>query len=86
MWTPDPSQIITAQQRESEALESAWAALRADRDKRIAASDWVILRNLETSDPVPQAWLDYRQALRDLPENTDDPASPIWPEAPSGAF
>ena len=35
--------------------------------------------------PTPEArqvWLDYRQALRDLPANTEDPANPIWPTRP----
>lgn len=82
MWTPDASQIISAAQREAEALDAAWAALRAERDRRIAASDWVILRNLETSEPVPVEWLEYRQALRDLPENTVDFANPEWPTLP----
>ena len=35
------------------------------------------------SDEVRQAWLDYRQALRDLPVNTEDPENPVWPVAPS---
>ena len=30
-----------------------------------------------------QAWLDYRQALRDLPANTEDPSSPVWPQEPT---
>ena len=36
--------------------------------------------------PTPearQAWLDYRQALRDLPSTTEDPANPVWPTAPT---
>ena len=28
------------------------------------------------------AWSNYRQALRDLPANTDDPANPTWPTKP----
>lgn len=35
--------------------------------------------------PTPearQAWLDYRQALRDLPANTEDPVNPVWPTRP----
>ena len=35
--------------------------------------------------PTPearQAWLDYRQALRDLPANTEDPENPVWPVPP----
>jgi len=29
-------------------------------------------------------WMDYRQALRDLPANTTDPANPDWPVKPGG--
>ena len=28
-------------------------------------------------------WLDYRQALRDLPTVTEDPANVVWPVQPS---
>ena len=31
---------------------------------------------------IQQAWFDYRQALRDLPANTADPSSPVWPTPP----
>ncbi|WP_417585154.1 phage tail assembly chaperone [Pelagibacterium sp.] len=74
---PDP-----AQEPEPPTMEDLWLWLRSARNQRLTASDWVILRNLETSEPVPQAWLDYRQALRDLPDNTIDPVDPDWPEVP----
>jgi hypothetical protein len=32
---------------------------------------------------VQQSWFDYRQALRDLPSTTEDPANPVWPTAPT---
>lgn len=32
---------------------------------------------------VQQTWFDYRQALRDLPTATEDPANPVWPPVPS---
>jgi hypothetical protein len=32
---------------------------------------------------VQQTWFDYRQALRDLPAATEDPANPVWPTAPT---
>ena len=78
-WTPDPSIIITAEQRAAEALDAAWTALRTERDARLAQTDWT-----QVSDaPVDAApWAAYRQALRDLPENTTDPNEPPWPEEP----
>ena len=32
---------------------------------------------------MSDAWKTYRQALRDLPSNTSDPANPTWPTKPS---
>lgn len=58
----------------------AWAALRAERNARLSASDWTQVADA----PVDAAaWAGYRQALRDLPETTADPASPIWPKPPA---
>lgn len=35
------------------------------------------------TDEIKQAWLDYRQALRDLPSTTEDPSNPVWPSIPT---
>lgn len=61
-----------------------WATLRAERDARLLASDVYVWadRWAGYTDVERAAWTDYRQALRDLPENTADPANPEWPEAP----
>ena len=67
-------------ERESQHLESAWRALRAERDRRLAESDWTVLGD----SPTPTAaWKAYRQALRDLPANTTDPFNVVWPTPPS---
>jgi|SaaInlV_100m_DNA_5_1039725.scaffolds.fasta_scaffold01382_2 hypothetical protein len=60
--------------------EQAWALFRDLRDSRLAASDWTQVADA----PVDQAaWATYRQQLRDLPENTEDPANPTWPSIPT---
>jgi|TARA_R110001583_G_scaffold53427_1_gene164820 hypothetical protein len=51
--------------------------LRVERNKRLEETDWWVIRG-----NVTEAQLNYRQLLRDLPENTDDPATPTWPEKP----
>jgi len=79
MWTPDPSVIITADQQNTKAIDAAWSALRAERDRRIASTDWTQLSDFP-GDPTP--WQEYRQALRDLPDNTSDPLNPDWPVSP----
>jgi hypothetical protein len=56
--------------------------VRAERDRRIAATDWRVTVAAERGVPVPDAWQAYRQALRDVTQQAD-PRSVIWPEPPS---
>ena len=56
--------------------------LRARRDKLLSDCDWVITMHKELGTNIPAAWKNYRQALRDLPANTEDPANPVWPTKP----
>lgn len=61
-------------------IESCWNNLRGDRNALLAASDWTQVVDA----PVDQkAWAEYRQTLRDLPENTEDPENPVWPNPPA---
>ena len=64
-------------------VDAAWTKLRAERDAKLAASDWIVVKSYEAGEPVPQFWVDYRQALRDLPANTVDPFNPVWPQEPA---
>ena len=62
------------------ATENAWSKLRYDRNQLLAETD-----HLALSDHVPSADMTaYRQALRNLPANTTDPANPVWPTKPGG--
>ena len=69
-----------------DSIQEAWAAFRAERDRRLAETDWVVTRAYERGEPVPEAWAAYRQALRDLPAQLTDEqvlAGDIpWPEPP----
>lgn len=61
--------------------ELAWASVRATRDERLLACDWVTLRATEQGEAVPPEWLAYRQALRDITDQAD-PLNIIWPTPP----
>ena len=75
---------IKAQQ---DRLREAWAALRDERNRRLAATDWIVARAYERGEPVPEAWAAYRQALRDLPARLTDEqvlsGEIPWPEPPA---
>ena len=59
--------------------ENAWIALRAKRTQLLADTDYLALSDATLSEDMRT----YRQALRDLPANTTDPANPTWPTRPS---
>jgi len=61
------------------ATESAWSRLRTKRTKLLAETDYLAMSDLTLSEDMRT----YRQALRDLPANTTDPANPTWPTKPS---
>ena len=53
-------------------------ALRQRRNQLLTETDYLALVDSTLTDEM-QA---YRQALRDLPANTVDPANPVWPVKP----
>ena len=53
--------------------------LREERNRRLAETDYLALSDATLSEEMRT----YRQALRDLPANTSDPANPTWPVKPS---
>lgn len=57
-----------------------WENFRAIRNRLLQQTDWTQLPDVPEG--IRLAYLPYRKALRDLPENTTDPAGPAWPGAP----
>ena len=60
-----------------------WMKLRNERDNLLLSADFTQLGDIGLSESKKTEWINYRQALRDLPANTSDPASPNWPTKPS---
>lgn len=59
--------------------EQLAAAARSERDRLLKESDWTQVPDA----PVDQqAWADYRQALRDVPEQAGFPTDINWPTKP----
>lgn len=60
------------------SVEQASANIRADRDRRLAETDWRFRSDMNPS----QAWVDYCQALRDIPQQAGFPHAVTWPTKP----
>lgn len=58
------------------------AAVREDRNKRLADCDWRVIKHLELNENIPGVWEVYRQNLRDVPAQAGFPWEVIWPTEP----
>ena len=57
--------------------------LRKERDTLLTHTDKYVIPDWpHASVESANAWVTYRQALRDLPSVTEDPANPVWPARP----
>jgi hypothetical protein len=78
-WSYIGSQFVEPPQIE-ESLEQLAAAARSRRNSLLAQTDWT-----QAAD-VPQAtkdlWATYRQALRDVPQQSGFPTEIVWPVKP----
>lgn len=94
LWEVEKARL-TAEAEAAEAARLAeynseparYARLRAERDQRVAATDYLIMPDYPLDDEVRAAVRAYRQALRDLPAREGAPwdgggeATP-WPDMP----
>jgi len=58
-----------------------WVEVRTRRDDELKRTDWRAVKDRSMS----QAWKDYRQALRDLPQDyasSANDAADNWPQPP----
>ena len=58
--------------------EDAARNIRSQRDNLLSQTDWMAL----SDNTMSPAWADYRQALREVPEQAGYPYAVIWPTKP----
>lgn len=58
-----------------------WEQIRAKRDALLKDSDWSAFPDANPK-PSKDAWINYRQALRDLPQNFSTPEEVLFPNKP----
>ena len=59
--------------------DRAWAQVRVERDALLAACDWTQVADAPVDAEV---WADYRQALRDVPQDFASPDEVVFPAVP----
>jgi hypothetical protein len=56
--------------------------MKAERNKRLSESDWVVAKAAEVQNPAPPEWVAYRQQLRDVTSQVGFPFNIVWPVKP----
>jgi len=59
-----------------------WKIIRAERDKLLRESDYLILADAPVDETQKQEWTTYRQSLRDIPQDYDSPDEVVYPDKP----
>jgi hypothetical protein len=80
------------EEAERDTEEASWVAgetgrladeARKTRNDLLQKSDWVIAKSQETGLVIPNEWVIYRKALRDVPQQSGFPKNIIWPVPPA---
>ena len=81
-FSPEEEAEWDAQVAEYEAGSDARAAeaVRKERDGLLDASDWTQMPDYSSA--TKESWATYRQALRDIPDQTGFPNTIDWPTSP----
>lgn len=81
-WAQVMVQIEISEERYLNNVAVQTQVVKADRDRMIASTDWIVTKSIEEGTSVSQAWKDFRQALRDIPEQEGFPFNVTWPTLP----
>lgn len=60
--------------------EKAWGIVRKKRNQLLSETDYVVIISHETNQPIEQRFLDYRQKLRNIPQDYENVEDIQWPE------
>lgn len=65
------------------SLELRWDAVKYKRNKLLEVCDWTQLTDSPLSTETKTAWANYRQQLRDVPQQGVEPENVVWPTQPA---
>lgn len=68
---------------EQQKYDSCVQAVNAQRIQLLYESDWTQIPNNPLTEQLQQDWANYRQQLRDIPQQSGYPFNVVWPTAPA---
>ena len=77
----EPSQADVDGWRDDAVEAYKWIDIREQRDKLLRDTDYVVLADYDIANK--DEWLEYRQSLRDIPQDFDNAEDVVYPEEPA---
>jgi hypothetical protein len=75
--------VYDLSQEEIDARTSQKAdEVRQQRDQLLTATDWRVIKATETQTPESPEWMQYREDLRNIPQQQGFPWNVVWPSQP----
>jgi len=82
-WIYKDGQFIDPDEKTPEEIASIQIKyLRSERNKKLKASDWTQMPDVDLTSTQKTEWANYRQALRDVPQQAGFPTEITWPQKP----
>lgn len=81
-WGSPPSPWTTYAEPVSAPYVPTWADIREIRAEKLKECDWTQTLDVVLTSAEKLVWAEYRQALRDIPQNFANPEDVIYPEKP----
>jgi hypothetical protein len=75
--------VVEDIEKKQQLISNALQAMRMKRNELLQQCDWVFIADSQISSEQQDQWKQYRQALRDLPSNVNDPLNVEWPIQPN---
>ena len=72
---------ISQEEIDSAIIRQKWRPIRKERDRLLLESDWIVTKHTENGTEIPNKWILYRQALRDITNQDID--NIVWPTEPT---
>jgi hypothetical protein len=72
---------LTQQEIDAKTDEQA-QSVRQQRDNMLSATDWRVIKSIETQTPENPEWMQYREDLRNIPQQAGFPWNVVWPTQP----
>ena len=77
-----PTEVWIERDFTQEEIDNGWEVFNMVRDEVLLRCDWTQANHSPLSEEKKAEWLVYIKAVRDIPQNQNNPFNIVWPDKP----